>query len=391
LLLRQLDFSEAIAGVSSIIFTICTTFLSYAQSNQHNNQILLLVVLGYATTLLALKLNKIFWLIISGLSLGFAIMIRSTSSLYFITCLGFLIGCYIYKKSAWKDTIKSSLIWIFSTIHFIILARLLNYFRFGTFSGSGQTLIIKQIKEHPFFQEIFKDLPPLPDNYPFINPAYEGIIGVLFTPAKSVFIYDPMLLICLILTYTQWHRMSAYLKLYLISVLFNIVLFLVVLSKFDFWHGDAAWGARYHLTSIHLFLIPLLAIFLEHLIFNPQSSKVYKNLAIALLILSFYVQMVSLVFRGSTETSRIYFAEFNEFNEFRLATRVENILCINRIINTSKCQQKLAFQDYRNLRKRLALFPFTFTKSRGLAFATWIIIFILAIISTLRFWITYVP
>ena len=39
-LLRLLDFTEEIAALATVTLLLCTTFLHYAQVNQHNNQVL---------------------------------------------------------------------------------------------------------------------------------------------------------------------------------------------------------------------------------------------------------------------------------------------------------------------------------------------------------------
>jgi hypothetical protein len=384
LLLRLLGFSEPISGLSSLIFLTCTTFLHYIQVNQQNNQIFLFVVLGYATAIIAVKSGKLGWLILSGLALGFACLIRSSSIIHVLSVFTFLIGCLIYQNRNFLDLLKSVVIWIGGLLPFIILARTLNYFRFGSFWETGQTLGIKQSNQ----DALLKNFPALPQNYPFINPAYEGIIGVLFTPAKSIFIYDPLLLPCLVLAVVYWKEISPYVQLYLITALFNLALYIIALSRFDFWHGDSAWGARYHITSVHLILIPLIPILLERVVFVSGAKA---KLAKALLIFALIIQLMSLVFRPSTESKSIYFARLESFNNFRLLQRANNIICVVTPYPSPECRKKLEFKDYKNLRKRFALFPFAFTKGQHIFFVFWGLILALALFSSLRLWNIYKP
>ena len=46
----------------------------------------------------------------------------------------------------------------------------------------------------------------LPPNYPFIWSPEVGIWGVLFSPAKSIFIYDPLLVPCLGICIFYWRK-----------------------------------------------------------------------------------------------------------------------------------------------------------------------------------------
>ncbi len=69
-LLKLLDFSDNIAGLASLVLLLGTTFLHYTQIHQLNNQIFLLVTLGYAMALACIKKQKIFFACLSGLALG---------------------------------------------------------------------------------------------------------------------------------------------------------------------------------------------------------------------------------------------------------------------------------------------------------------------------------
>jgi len=382
LFLRLLGFSEGISGLSSLIFLTCTTFLYYVQSTQQNNQVLLLVTMGYATALMAIKSGRSKWLIASGLSLGFACLIRYTSLIHVLSVSVFLVSCQIYENRNFVSIIKSAAIWIGGFLPFSILARILNYLRFGSWSGSGQSLSIAKTNQDPLFHSVA----PFPENYPFINPVYEGIIGVLLTPGKSIFIYDPLLLPCLIVGAIYWKQISPYIRLYLISACFNLALYTVALGKFDFWHGDSAWGARYHVTSVHLILIPLLAIFLEKIVF---SRGVKAWLAKILLVLALLIQSISLVFTASTEANNYYFVNLKQFFEFRLAKRVNNIICVTTPFPSLECREKRETNTHRNLYKRLALLPFVY--NNPLVLILWISSLILAILASLRFWYIYKP
>ncbi|WP_375329502.1 glycosyltransferase family 39 protein [Microcystis sp. BLCC-F210] len=100
-LLIKLEFSEKIATISSITWLLTTTVLNYAQNNQQNNQVLLFVILAYIAIFNYLKNNKIINIYLSGVALGCAFLVRTTSIIHIATTLLFLFGILLYKRKSW--------------------------------------------------------------------------------------------------------------------------------------------------------------------------------------------------------------------------------------------------------------------------------------------------
>lgn len=377
-LLRLLDFQEKIAGLASLAWLLTTTVLHYAQVNQQNHQVLLFVILGYGTVLSYVKSGKWFWIFLSGLSLGAALLIRMTSFIHVLTVLGFLLGCIIYKNHDKVKIIKVISLWILGLVPGIFVIKLFDYLRFGSIWKTAASLSQEQWKTDP----IFAGLPEIPANYPFINPPYIGIWGVLLSPAKSIFIYDPLLLPCLGLGIFLWKKLSPYVQWYLVTAVFNLIFYIIFTSRLDFWHGDAAWGARYHVTSVHLILIPLIALLIERFL---AAKKLIRWLITGLLTLSLMVQITSVILRPSADTGRIYGATNQSFLKFRLGWRVKNIGCLINSSAFPDCPQPENPNQPNPLLEKASLFPFYFTNNRGLVWALWGLILITAIVSTVRF------
>lgn len=194
-LLIKLEFSEKIATISSITWLLTTTVLNYAQNNQQNNQVLLFVILAYIAIFNYLKNNKIINIYLSGVALGCAFLVRTTSIIHIATTLLFLFGILLYKRKSWLTILESLAISIVVAIPIMLINQYFNFQRFGQF-WALRAIDIDTINTDPFLE----GLPKLPDNYPMINHPSVGILGVLFSPAKSIFIYDPLLLPCLMLT-----------------------------------------------------------------------------------------------------------------------------------------------------------------------------------------------
>jgi Dolichyl-phosphate-mannose-protein mannosyltransferase len=374
-LLRLFDFQENIAGFASLICLLGTTILHYAQTFQQNNPVLLCTILGYACTLAYIKTNKVSFVFLSGLAVGAAILIRSTSIIHAITVFGFLISCLIYKKFKLNRLLKTVIFWGIGLFPFFFISKLFSYLRFGDFWASAASLSIKQIRNG----DIFAGLPELPSNYPFIHPPYIGILGVLFSPAKSIFIYDPLLLPCLVLGIILFKKLTPYIKMYFISSIFGLIFHIIVTSKLDFWHGDGSWAARYHVTSVHLLVIPLIAVItLEMLSLN----RIKRFLISSLIILSILVQFPSLVFDPSVNSGVVNFAEPTSFLQFRLGSRINSVRCLIGLSQSQDCLQDGTYNKS-NLAGRVYFWPIKFGNAQGLLWKIWGLLFIIAFISTI--------
>ncbi len=379
-LLRLFEFEERIAGLASITLLLGTTVLHYAHQNQQNHQVLLFVALAYATALACVRRGNFLLAMLSGLALGAALLIRQTSVIHGLTVFFFLMVCMVYKSFNKLQIIKVAGLWIVGFIPLVLVGRIFDYMRFGVFWTSGASLGVKQLHTDP----IFSGLPNLPANFPFTNAPYVGILGALFSPAKSIFIYDPLLLPCLILGIAFWKRFSPYVQWYVVTCIFNLGLHIAFYSKLDFWHGDPAWGARYHLTSVHLLLIPLIAFSLQHLL---SVKGLNRGLVVSFVALVITIQMTSIVLRPSAEVGRIYFAQPSSFLKFRLGERWTNIACLIDSSFASDCSRRLESTMYEPLIERVSLLPFNFTQSFKLGLILWGLWLICAIGATVKFYL----
>lgn len=371
-LLRLFEFNERIAGLTSIALLLSTTVFHYAQVHQHNNQLLLFVTLGYAAALACVLQGRLLFAILSGLALGAAMLLRASSIIHVLTVFLFLVGCIVYQSRDKFKVFQVVGLWIVGFIPLALLARIFDYIRYGSFWTSGQSLSVKQLTTDP----IWSGFPEFPANYPWIHPPQVGIFGVLFSPAKSIFIYDPLLLPCLVLGIVFWKKLSPYIQWYLISGIFNLGLHILLTSRLDFWHGDSAWGARYHVTSVHLLLIPLIALFIQRMLLVRGLTQ---SLMGGFLIVAIMVQMTSVILRPSAETGLIYFPTPQNHMNFRLGDRVVNIACL---INSSFSEQCVNKLDNIN---RVSLLPMRFQKNRKLAFVLWGLVLTMITFTTVRF------
>lgn len=403
-LLRVFGFQEKIAGLSSITCLLGTTILHYAQVHQQNNQVLLFVIIGYAAALACARYRHPRLPIFSGLALGAALLIRSSSIIYVFTVLLFLIGCIAYQSRDWLQVLKQLGLWLLGFMPLFLLGRTFDYIRYGSFLTTGQSLSAKQLNTDP----IWLGFPALPANYPFLNEPQVGILGVLFSPAKSIFIYDPLLLPCLLLGIVFWKKLSPYIQWYLVTGIFNLTLHIVLTSRLHFWHGDWAWGARYHVTSVQLLLIPLIALFIQCLL---SAKKVTVWLMKLILTTAIIVQIASVTMPYELEITqemaqpRIGLSplrfSYDSNLDFRLGQRLINIACAIDSSLFKRCINKASLEkispekrQFLKLYNHISFLPFAvMQKPTGkpasfqvklILFAVWGLVLSLAIYTTYR-------
>ncbi|MEP0869331.1 hypothetical protein NDA01_05925 [Trichocoleus desertorum AS-A10] len=356
-LLRLFNFDEQVAGLTSATLFLATTVLHYAQIPQHNNQLLLLVTLGYAAALAYIHHRQRYFVLLSGLALGAALLIRSTSTLHVVTVLLFLASCEFYQSRNLTKTAQAVCFWFVGFLPLALLSRILDYWRYGNFWATGKFVEQQQLTTDPVWQ----GLPDLPANYPLINHPSIGILGALFSPAKSIFLYDPLLIPCLILGVVLWRKLHPFLKFYLVAGVINLGLHLLAYSRFVFWHGDAAWGARYHVTSVHLLLIPLLALFIQRLLY---SRKLTAWVMRGLIVLAIAIQLTSVAMPRQMEETQTLVGAPGSRLQFRLGQRAINIACLANSSISDRCPSQLPpkISDHLKEYNVISLLPFSFSQ-----------------------------
>ncbi|HBB32407.1 MAG TPA: hypothetical protein DDZ80_08575 [Cyanobacteria bacterium UBA8803] len=388
-LLRLFDFGERIAGLTSIAWLLGTTVLHYAQVHQHNNQVLLFVTIGYAAALAYVLRDRPYFALISGLALGGTVLIRITSVIHALTVLLFLVGCIAYQRRKMVEVLRGAGLWVVGFIPFALLGRIFDYIRYGSFLATGKGIEKQQLATDP----MWAGLPDLPPNYPLINEPHVGILGPLLSPAKSIFIYDPLLLPCLVLLIVLWKKLSPFMQWYLVTGVLNLGLHLAAYSRFVFWHGDSAWAARYHVTSVHLLLIPLLALFIENLL-SAKKSKAW--LMQGILGIAIAVQISSVAMPMNLEIFQTQVGMPGSRLDFRLGQRIANVVCLVNGSLSNRCvdrnPDKKPVLEHIN---HLFFLPFEFNQKAAenpnlinlsrVLLVLWILVLMMAIGATLRF------
>jgi len=286
LALLGLSRNESIAGVLALL--LCTTHLHYTQNMMENNYILLLTLVGFTFQYEWLRTGNRRALVIGSTALGLNLLTRLTTGLDLMAAAGFLFvvvwlegmrGTQLWKK-AFEYAITTAPIYAV----FLLADRAYQFYRFGSFLNTYMTVFGEQQRAmHP----------ELPANYPFEVPFHVGFLGALFTPEKSIFLFDPLLLLTILLAVLFWKKFNSTVKAYLITGFVLLLAYTCFYARYTVWSGDSAWGDRYVSSAVQLVAfisVPLLMHYRE------TVGTLVLRLSVVLIAVSLAVQLASVAF-----------------------------------------------------------------------------------------------
>ena len=312
--LRQLHFSvkEAIAGVLALM--LCTTHLHYTQNMMENNYIMLLTLVGYSFQYDWLHSGSQRALIIGSAALGLNLLTRLTAGLDLITGGAFLLLALgferVHLRTLWQHFLSYCRIAAPTYVAFLVIERYYNFYRFGSFTST----YIPMFAHEQRLQD-----PTLPANFPWSTPFRVGFLGALFKPEKSIFLFDPLLMLAILLLVVLWKRLLPEVRAYAVASFLLLVGYISFYARYTYWSGDFAWGDRYVATAVEMATLPAVPLLLRH---RADVGKFIWRTGIAILVASLIIQIASLAFWLPLE---IYQIESFGHPTFVIALRFKNI------------------------------------------------------------------
>jgi hypothetical protein len=292
-LLTLLRFTkeQAVAGVLALL--LCTTHLHYTQNMMENNYILLLTLAGFAFQYEWLITGERRALAIGSAAFGLNLLTRLTSGMDLIVGALFLLLVFWLEGQSAAEIWKR--FWVYAATAlpiyavFLLVDRLYQYYRFGSFFNTYVSVFAKQAREMN---------PSLPANYPFEVPFHVGFFGALFAPEKSIFLFDPLLILTVLVAIVGWKRFGPAIRAYIISSTLLLFIYISFYARYTVWSGDSAWGDRYVSSAAQLgaFLsVPLL------LRYRAELGRAVWRVGMALIAIAAAVQVASVMFWLSLE------------------------------------------------------------------------------------------
>jgi hypothetical protein len=313
--LRQLSFTqrEAVYGVLALLF--CTTHLHYTQNMMENSYILLLTLTGFSYQYEWLRTGSKRALQIGSAALGLNLLTRLTTGLDLLAVGVFMLTVLLFERvragELWRRLLDYCKVAAPIYLVFLLIDRLYQFYRFGSFTNTYLSVFAKE-------QRLID--PTLPPNFPWTTPFHEGILGPLFAPEKSIFLFDPLLALAIILLIVLWKRLAPDIRAYAIATLPLVAIYIGFYARYLSWAGDFAWGDRYVSTAVELatiLAVPLLVKYRENL------GKTVWRVGLTVVAASLAIQIVSLAFWMSLE---IYQMETLGHPTFVIALRFKNIV-----------------------------------------------------------------
>ena len=297
-LLEWFGFStgECVAGVLSLL--IATTHLHYAQNMQENNYVLLLTITGFALQYKWLRTGNrraLFW---GSAALGLNLLTRLTTLLDLFAAAGFILLAGIFESgekptgvsaarfSGVKEYLRGAL-----PVYAVFLAidRIYQFIRFGSWTNTYVSIFGRE-------QRLID--PTLPANLPFNRHWFEGgihsgVLGPFLMPEKTIFLFDPMFVLSLLITVLLWKRMKGAIRAFVVATLAMLAAYVAFYARYNWWAGDFAWGDRYISSAVEFTTLLALPLLLRY---RRVLGRGVWYLGLAITAVSVMIQCASLAF-----------------------------------------------------------------------------------------------
>jgi hypothetical protein len=326
LMLLGFDDAQSAAGVLALLF--CTTHLHYTQNMMENNYILLLTLTGFCFQYEWLRRGSRKALLIGSFALGLNLLTRLTTALDLIAVGLFLLLALWFERvrnssnvgvetgalvepalshraergnrmgpverhsatdprysSLFRGLLRTySVISLPIYLLFLFLDRLYQFHRFGIWTNTYV---------HYFTIEHRLQDPTLPAKYPWETPFHVGFLGPLISPEKSIFMFDPLIILTVIVAVLAWKRFNPAVKAYVTSAFLLVLAYVCLYARYTVWSGDFAWGDRYVSSAVEIAAMISVPLLLK---FREQLGRAVWMAGMVLIGASLIIQLASLAF-----------------------------------------------------------------------------------------------
>src|SRR5579885_1152923 len=202
-------FPQNVAGVLALV--VGTTHLHYTQNMMENNYIMLLTMTGFAFQGEWALTGRRKALVIGSAALGLNLLTRLTTGLDLMAAGLFVLLLLWFKgrgRGFWNQLLAYAKTAAPVYAGFLLIDRLYQFYRFGSFFNTYVSVVAKEYN---------KLNPALPPNYPWETPFHVGFLGPLITPEKSIFLFDPLLILTMVIVAAAWRFFQLEVKAYIVT------------------------------------------------------------------------------------------------------------------------------------------------------------------------------
>ena len=229
---RTYGFSTKISIFLTILFGITTPIWAYSQTSLNIVPITFFILFGFFFFRKFIITTSSRYIVLSGIVLGFAFLIRNDAILFIIPLFFFFIFMSLKNSNKIKNSKRIQNFLLFT------LPMIFSYFI------HVQIGLVKGLLPH--------DAVSFPTS--FLRQAslmYLNMFGMLFSPGVGLLIFSPILF-TIFLSYFDFFKKNKIECLLFVSFLVGFLVFFGLSS--ETWHGLNGWAERY-LTSVTPFLL----------------------------------------------------------------------------------------------------------------------------------------
>lgn len=278
-LVMLLGYSKRCAILSSVIFGFCTMHFHYSENTHEATQLELLLILAIYFMVKYYQQKRFVYMWCFCTALGGCLIFRLPSVVIVLPLYVVAAGAEIFsgkRDEFFKTTFRWILAGISGTGIFLIICGWHNYIRFGSVFESGYSLARETLLcGHRMFESS-----PLPT-----------LGAMLFSPGKSIFLYNPVLLFLPFCFYSFWKKH----KMVTLAISCAVIGNLAFYSFFTMWAGDYTWSIRYQVPILGFLVLPLAVLF------EKKLKGLVKTVVISVIGVSIIIQMASVVYNFNLE------------------------------------------------------------------------------------------
>src|SRR6185437_17025413 len=135
--------------------------------------------------------------------------------------------------------------------------------------------------------------PSLAADFPWTTPFVKGFLGPLISQEKSIFLFDPLIVLSILLAILVWKRFAPTVKAYVLCMFALVLAYICFYARYFEWSGNFAWGDRYVSTAVQMAAFISVPLLLK---FRAQLGKAVWTLGMFLVGASLVIQIASLAF-----------------------------------------------------------------------------------------------
>lgn len=304
-LLASFGFAPAIALAGALSLLFGTTCLEYVQCAQENELLLVLALASLTAMRRWQQGAALWWAALAGIASGFAIVVRLPSVLEAAVFGAFALWCGGRHRRRFLPAYLPGI------AAGVFVDRWYQWLRFGEWSSTYMDILGRQTRPAG-----------APLSYPFSYPFAKGFLGAFFSADKSIFLFDPLLLVLGAIAIWRWRSLARPVRNVLCSLTVLLLLYAAAYARYYDFGGDAAWADRFLTLPVQL-----LALFAVPVLLSTGRTlpRLTARTAWTVVVLAIALQILSTTLSSNIEVAQ---RDFFHSHSPVLVNRVENFAAI---------------------------------------------------------------